>query len=149
MNDSIRVVAICVFRRADCILVSEGFDSIKGTPFYRQLGGGVQRGETTREAVVREIREEIEADVTELKLLGTLENIFTLEDKSGHEIVFVYEGQFDDEATYLKEEFTVREDNGEIHEARWRPLSFFTNYHRLVPDGLTDVISPLRGVRQP
>jgi ADP-ribose pyrophosphatase YjhB (NUDIX family) len=79
MTKDIRVVVLCVFRRFDSILVFEGFDSVKGTPCYRPLGGGVERGETTKQAIIREIREEIDADVTDLKLLGTQENIFTLE----------------------------------------------------------------------
>jgi ADP-ribose pyrophosphatase YjhB (NUDIX family) len=140
MTKDIRVVVLCVFRRFDSILVFEGFDSVKGTPFYRPLGGGVERGETTKQAIIREIREEIDADVTDLKLLGTQENIFTLEGELRHEIVFVYQGRFADEGLYQMEEFTVREDNGETLRASWRPLSFFTEYHRLVPEQLRDML---------
>ena len=141
MSKPIRVVALCVLRRGNSILVFEAFDSVKGTPFYRPLGGGVERGETTKQAIIREIREEIDADVTDLELLGTLENIFTLEGELGHEIVFVYQGRFADETAYLQEEFTIREDNDEVLLARWRPLSSFTDYHRLVPDRLMDLLS--------
>jgi ADP-ribose pyrophosphatase YjhB (NUDIX family) len=141
MSKPIRVVALCVFRKDDSILVFEGFDSVSGTPFYRPLGGGVERGESTKQAIIREIREEIEAEVTDLELLGTLESIFTLEGQLGHEIVFVYQGRFADENAYLQDEFTVREDNGDVLLARWRPLSSFTDYHRLVPERLMELIS--------
>ena len=40
----IRVIAICLFRHDDRILVFEGFDEVKGTHFYRPLGGGVDVG---------------------------------------------------------------------------------------------------------
>jgi 8-oxo-dGTP pyrophosphatase MutT (NUDIX family) len=140
MTNAIRVVALCVFRRADSILVFEGFDSVLGMPFYRPLGGGVNAGETTHQAIIREIREEIEAEITKLALLGTLENIFMLEGKLCHEIVFVYEGQFVDETLNQREEFTIHEDNAQSVLASWRPLSFFTTYHRLVPDGLKELL---------
>ena len=123
MNKGIRVVALCLLQRGDSILVFEGFDSVKGTPFYRPLGGGVERGETTQEAVIREIREEIDSHVTDLKHRGTLESIFTLEGELGHELVFVYQGRFTDQEAYTREEFLVLEDNGEVLVARWRPIS--------------------------
>jgi ADP-ribose pyrophosphatase YjhB (NUDIX family) len=139
--EPIRVVALCVIRRDDSILVFEGFDSVKGTPFYRPLGGGIERGETSQKACMRELKEEIDTEVTDLKLLGVLENIFTLEGKPGHEIVFVYEGRFSDQTVYGREEFVVREDNGEVLKASWRPLSFFNDYHRLVPERLQSLLS--------
>jgi ADP-ribose pyrophosphatase YjhB (NUDIX family) len=136
MDKPIRVVALCVLRRADSILVFEGFDSHKGTPFYRPLGGGVERGETSREACIREITEEIGLEVTDLRILEVVENIFTLEGELGHEVVFVYEARFTDAQAYAREEFLVREDNGDVLQARWRPLSYFNDYHRLVPERL-------------
>jgi NADH pyrophosphatase NudC (nudix superfamily) len=55
----IRVIAICVFRHDDKILVFEAYDTIDKKPFYRPLGGAVEFGETTETAIKREIREEI------------------------------------------------------------------------------------------
>ena len=130
------MIAICVFRSGDRILVFEAFDSVKGTPFYRPLGGGVDAGETTHDAIVREIREEIDAEITDLQLLGVLENLFNLEGEPGHEIVFVYDGRFIDETVYERSELTVHEDNGDILRAVWRSLDSFDSHHRLVPEGL-------------
>lgn len=103
----IRVIAICVFQHNNHILVFEGFDSVKGTPFYRPLGGGVDPGETSLAAVVREIREETGQEVTDLRLLGVLESIFTVDQRTGHEIVFVYDGRFCDEQIYHQTTLTV------------------------------------------
>ena len=138
--DSIRVIAICVFRVDDRILVFEAFDSVKGTPFYRPLGGGVEPGETTLETVRREINEEVGLEVTDLRLLGTLENLFTCEGRPGHEIVFVYDGRFADESAYQRSVLTVTEDNGETLTARWRALDSFDEYHRLVPEALLPLL---------
>ncbi|HLF70446.1 MAG TPA: NUDIX domain-containing protein [Actinomycetota bacterium] len=134
------MIALFVIRRDDSILVFEAFDSAMGSPFYRPLGGGVKRGETSEAAIVREIREELSLEIMDLHLLGTLENIFTYEGELGHEAVFVYEGRFADTASYAVEEFTVTEDDGSALSARWIPLQFFDDYHRLVPRGLKELI---------
>ena len=136
----IRVIAVCVFRVNDSILVFEGFDSSKGSPFYRPLGGAVEFGETTQEALRRELREELELEIANLRLLGTIENIFILEGEKGHEIVYVYDGNFTDKSVYRQESFTVCEDDGEILTARWRDLDFFDDYHRLVPEELRSLL---------
>jgi len=139
-DSSIRVIAVCVIKRDGAILVFEGFDTVKGSAYYRPLGGGVEPGETTQQAVLREIREEIDQDIVGLRALGTIENIFTLEGNPGHEIVFVFEGRFANEAAYEAEEFTVREGNGITLQARWRPMSFFNDHHRLVPEELAQLL---------
>jgi 8-oxo-dGTP pyrophosphatase MutT (NUDIX family) len=136
----IRVVSICLFSHAGHILVFKAFDSVKGTPFYRPLGGGVEPGETTQAAIVREIREEIGRDVANLRLLGTLENIFMHEGNAGHEIVFVYDGSFVDVTLYNCSYLTVQEDSGKVLTARWRRLDSFDDYHRLVPEELYGLV---------
>lgn len=136
----IRVIAICVFQRDTTILVFEAFDPRKGTPFYRPLGGGVDPGETSEAAVIREIREEIGQEITDLRLLGVLESIFTVGERAGHEIVFVYNGRFCDETVYAQPALTIHEDNGETLRAVWRDLASFDDYHRLVPEKLLALI---------
>lgn len=142
-SKNIRVIAICVFRHGEKILVCEYFDSVKKKPFYRPLGGAVEFGETTEAAVRREIREEIGQEITDLKLLTILENIFMNEGKPGHEIVYVYEGRFSDKSAYQRESFEVHEET-ETLMASWQPLSFFNNYHRLVPEALVDLLKKER-----
>ncbi|UED82197.1 NUDIX domain-containing protein [Lysinibacillus sp. CD3-6] len=55
--------AICLFRNDDLILVAEGFDEVKGEFYYRPIGGKIEFGETSAEAIQREVREEIEANI--------------------------------------------------------------------------------------
>ncbi len=52
-------------------------------------GGGVQAGETLREAICREADEEVGAVLQELRLFGVYSNFF--EGKSDHIVVFVCE----------------------------------------------------------
>jgi ADP-ribose pyrophosphatase YjhB (NUDIX family) len=113
---------------------------VKGSPFYRPLGGAVEFGETTEAAIDRETMEEVGLEVTDLKLLNVMENLFVLEGNPGHEIVYVYDGRFTDTSAYRRESFVVTEDNGEILKASWRTLDSFNGYHRLVPEALMSLL---------
>ena len=139
--NAIRVIAICLFRRDDQILVFAGFDRVKGTAYYRPLGGGVDAGETSAQALVREMQEELGAEVTDLQLVGVLESIFTVDERAGHEIVFVYDGRFVDESFYTRPLIEAVEDNGTVLHATWRPLTFFNAQHRLVPQQLMALLT--------
>lgn len=48
------------------------------------------------DAFIREIHEETETEITNIKYIGTLENIFTFNGGAGHEIVQVYDASFVD-----------------------------------------------------
>ncbi|MBN1692400.1 MAG: NUDIX domain-containing protein [Dehalococcoidales bacterium] len=139
MPKNIRVIAICIFRRGNSVLVCEYFDSFDKKPFYRPLGGAVEYGETTEAAIRREIREEIRQEIVDLKLMRIIENIFVHEGKPGHEIVYVYEGRFTDKSAYQQESFEVHEET-EIMKASWRDLDSFNDYHRLVPGELVRLL---------
>ncbi len=139
MPKNIRVIAICIFRRGNSVLVCEYFDSVDKKPFYRPLGGAVEYGETTEAAIRREIQEEIRQEISELKMLTVLENIFVNEGKPGHEIAYVYEGRFTDKSAYEQESFEVHEET-EIMKASWRDLNSFNDYHRLVPEELITLL---------
>jgi ADP-ribose pyrophosphatase YjhB (NUDIX family) len=131
----IRVISVCVFRHGDSILVSEGIDTVKQERFARPLGGGVEQGETSAQAIVREIREELGQAITELRLLGVLENIFQYQGQPGHEVVFVYDARFVDESRYDRDELPMCEA-GWTTPAKWRLLGSFGPECRLVPEGL-------------
>ena len=135
----IRVIAISLFRRGGEILVTEGFDTVNNLRYARPLGGGVEVGETSEQAIVREIREEIGAEVRDLKLLGVLENLFELEGKQHHEVVFVYDGRFVDESLYQSNEIALL-DGGWRTGAIWRPLEWFSEECMLTPVGIEKLL---------
>jgi ADP-ribose pyrophosphatase YjhB (NUDIX family) len=140
---SIRPVVICLFRKGDRILVSESYDSSEGYYFCRPLGGGIEFGEHSRDALLREIREELDAEVERLELVGVLENIFVCEGARGHEIVFVYDAEFKDRGVYERGELRgYRAETDEGFVARWRsPEEIRARNVRLVPEGLADLLS--------
>ncbi len=96
----IRPLVICLFRHNGKILVSEERDPTKDEIFYRPLGGGIEFGEHSTEALHRELMEEIGAEVKDLVYLGTLENIYIFDGEPGHEIVQVYDGALTDSGLY-------------------------------------------------
>ncbi len=140
LNLRIRPLAICVFHRDGRILVNEAVDNVARTRYFRPLGGGIEFGERAISAAEREIREELGAEITELQLLGTLENIFTHQGQPGHEIVFVFDGRFRNEALYSKSHLEGRESSGEPLKAVWRTRSGFSASSPLYPNGLLELL---------
>lgn len=126
------------------ILVSEGYDRVKKETFYRPLGGTVEFGENGRQTVEREVKEEIGADVTNIRYLGAIENIFTYEGRPGHEIVLVYQADFPDPSLYERTEISGLEEFPEGMmpiKAVWKPTRHFRRRELpLYPDGLMDLL---------
>ncbi|MGB1286360.1 MAG: NUDIX hydrolase, partial [Aggregatilineales bacterium] len=91
------------------------------------------------DTLAREVKEEIDADVCDLRYLGTLENIFTYNGKPGHELVMLFDGAFVDEFRN-QDDYVVEGMNGErsLYIAEWKPLSFFRGDDAppLYPNGL-------------
>lgn len=140
----IRALAICIFRQNDRILVNQGFDSVKGEHFYRPLGGGIEFGELGVDTICRELMEElqVEVDRESLKLLGTLENIFTFEGLPGHEINLIYDGALKDIGLYDQAEIIGIDaaDGEEIH-ALWKHIDDLqTGKSILYPTGLLEML---------
>ena len=145
VKGSIRPVAICLCSRDGAILVFEEYDTVKQQVYYRPLGGGIEFGELGAETVRRELREEIGAEVQDVRYVGALENIFTCEGEAGHEIVMVYDGRLTDASLYEKEVIHGREEEANLSFlAYWRPLAGFAapGSPPLYPDGLLEMISP-------
>ena len=138
----IRALVLCLFRDGDRILVSRDYDSVKRNYYYRPLGGGIEFGETSRDAIVREIREELGAEIEDVRWLGTLENIFTLEGEPGHEIVLVYDARFVDRLLYEQDVVLGQEPEiGATFQAEWMTLEdLVKSPARFVPEGLATLI---------
>jgi ADP-ribose pyrophosphatase YjhB (NUDIX family) len=142
MKNHVRPIAIAVIKRKrppgrrdregafckeDAILVAKGYDSHKDETFYRPLGGTIEFGEPSEQTVRRELHEETGLELCDVRYLATIENIFTHQGQTGHEIVMVYSARLA-EATaqaYERDEIQGVEDNGQPFVARWMPLSHF------------------------
>ena len=139
----IRPIAICIFRRNDRILVAEGYDPVKEEHFYRPLGGGIEFGEYSDQTIHRELREEIQADVSELTYLGTHENIYVFNGTPGHQIVRVYDGLLKDEMLYEQPVIVGQElDIETSFQAVWKDIQEFREGRSILyPTGLLEMLT--------
>lgn len=101
--------------------------------FYRLIGGGVELGETHRSAVIREVREELQAEIHDLEYLGMVENIFRFEGELGHEIVAIYTGRLDPAPTEVGAVLT--ESNGAVVPVTWQSFDDLDTTVPLYPAG--------------
>jgi ADP-ribose pyrophosphatase YjhB (NUDIX family) len=88
--------------------------------YHRLIGGGVELGETHREAIVREVDEELGATIDDLTFLASVENIFRIDGVLGHEVVFLYAGRLVPQPAALGALLT--ESDGSVVPVVWRPF---------------------------
>lgn len=136
-KENIKVKSLCLIEKNNKILVAEGYDHIKNDYYYRPLGGTMEFGERSIHTVKRESLEELNAEVIDLRFFCLTENIFEVDGKLGHEIVFVYKGTFSDESLYLQDELTGIKSNGIQFRCLWLDINDCKNkLYRLVPEEL-------------
>jgi 8-oxo-dGTP pyrophosphatase MutT (NUDIX family) len=138
---NIRAKSVCVFRKDGKVLLAESFDPAKNEKYLSPVGGGIDFGERSADAAIREVQEELGAEASKLKLLGVIENLFNFNNQEGHDIVFVYEAEFKDHSIYQKNVLQGIETNGHTFEARWYDLSIIKNSATSVyPKGIIEML---------
>ena len=131
-SSKIRVLALGLIQNRDeqrrsqghQIFVSQGYDTSKQKTFYRALGGGIDFGESSLDALKREFKEEIQAELTNIDYLGCLENIFVYENNIQHELIQLYSCDFVDLKFYELEELKFMEKKRK-KKALWVPIKLF------------------------
>lgn len=122
-------------------MLAEGFDPAKNEKYLSPVGGGIDVGEKSRDAAIREVKEELGEEVDQLKLLGVIENIFMFNGQEGHEIVFIYEAKFKDSDIYQKHVLPGIETSGHRFEARWYDLKHIKSRETPVyPQGIIEML---------
>ena len=106
-------------------------------PFQRPLGGHVEFGEHATDTIHREFGEEIGQVVTDVRLLGVLENIFGWRGETEHEVVFIFTAAFADAAAYEVEEQPILDNAG--RRVIWRAADAVSP--PLYPAGLSELIA--------
>ncbi len=138
-----RVLALGVFGRRDQVLLSHFEDAVTGERLARPPGGGLLFGETSEQAIRREMREELGVELSSVRLLGVLESLFHFEGKRGHNVEFIYAVTAADLGLYERDE-TWGEDDGPGPAGttpvlfRWSALT--VEGTRLVPQGLRELL---------
>jgi ADP-ribose pyrophosphatase YjhB (NUDIX family) len=131
-------MAVIVRPRDGALLVSEY--TAPASPdevFARPLGGHVEFGEYAADTVRREFAEEIGQELTSLRLLGVLENIFSWHEHPEHEVVFIFTAAFADPAAYEIGEQPIADNAG--RRVIWRPAE--ATSPPLYPAGLSELIA--------
>lgn len=128
----IRPIVLGIAIKNNKLLVEEGFDNIKNQTFYRCLGGGIEFLEKSSDALKREFKEEIGANIIIKDFLGISENIFTYEGKNAHEIIFFYSIELPD--NNYKNEYHIVDEN-DSYLAKWIDINDFKNKSKILyPD---------------
>jgi len=141
--ERIRPIALGIIRRRDQILVFEGPEPDSGGwIYYRPLGGTIEFGELGHQALVREMREELSAEIENVRYLGICENLFHAPDgRAAHEIALLYEADLADRSLYEKEEMQSVEDSGQTFRVLWKSLATFQRGDApLYPNGLLELL---------
>lgn len=138
----IRVVAIGLHWRDGRLLAAEVRDDAGRLKGVRPLGGEIEFGENWQAALMREFNEELGIGVSITSEPSMLENIFMHEGSTGHEVVFVAEVAFPEDAFAGQERIDFREDDGEQIVARWFDLADLDieGAPSLYPTGLKDLL---------
>lgn len=117
----IKVKAMCIIRHQDKLLVCRYFDNTKQQYFYRLLGGSMEFGETAEETMRREIKEEINSELEDLRFLQMVENVFTYENQPGHEVIFLFSGTITRTELYEQTDIIITEPTEDV-EGFWVPI---------------------------
>lgn len=75
-----------------------------GREYYFLPGGHIEFGETMREALKRELQEEMGARITALQFIGGIENLFDQNETKKHEVSFVFHVDIDLDTVISREE---------------------------------------------
>jgi 8-oxo-dGTP pyrophosphatase MutT (NUDIX family) len=109
-----------VFIQGGKALVHRG----RGDDFYALPGGRVEMFEETDDALVREIKEELRADIRIERLLWICENFYEYGGEKVHEICYYYSAEFLNLAQIQSDgSFWTTELDGSDLEFVWLPLA--------------------------
>lgn len=117
-HKNIRALSLALIENKGEILACAGIDRFKNTEHYRLVGGGIDFGESSVNALRREIREELGLEILKPELLSIFENIFTFNGKPGHEIIFLYRVKLKAKSAYQRTYFSIL-DSRRGHKAVW------------------------------
>lgn len=105
------------------------------------IGGRIQEGEDSIEALKREVKEEIGFDTQYVCPIAIVENFYDAKDRYYHEILFVHELKFIDKSVYNLESYEPAEiEKKDVLKFKWIRLSD-DNEYKFVPKMLKKLLT--------
>ncbi len=145
MAKKIRAIALGLIEHKGHVFVSKSADPKTQETFYRFLGGGIDFGETSEAALLREFVEEVQAELTQVEYVTCLDNIFEYNGKPKHELIQLFRAQFVDARFYQLEAGFRFVEGDRIDQAIWIPVAkVLSGELRLVPQSCWSYLSPAR-----
>lgn len=133
-------MTLCIIKDGNRILAGDGYDEVKKEEFFRILGGGIEFGETSEEALKREFQEELATDLKNIQYVTTVENLFTFEGKNGHQIIIIYRADLANKSLYQEDGIPIM-DTKKKHKAFWKDISEFKEGKTILyPNGILKFI---------
>ncbi len=114
--DQIRPNALVIICKGGKLLAQKSIDKHTGQFFGRLIGGGIEFGEKSNEALHRELHEELNVNLKNEKFLAVIENIFEHNGKRGQEITFLYKGDIEEKEAYKEERLKILDKENEFAE---------------------------------
>ncbi|MEM3670934.1 MAG: NUDIX domain-containing protein [Thermoprotei archaeon] len=111
--------AFCIFSVEDSVLVYRMKDEHSGSTFYRFVGGKVNFGEKSADTICREVKEETGLELRNPRLLTVVENVFTYNGVTRHEVDFIYDGTLSGKAHQPGDTLQC-DDDGRKFVAKWK-----------------------------
>ncbi len=107
--------------------------------YYALIGGRIKIGENSRDAIKREVLEEIGKEIKTTEYIATIENFFKSDNTKYHEILFVYKAEFIDEED-RKIENTLKNIEGEDKiQYEWIKLDEINKY-KIYPKEIKEIL---------
>jgi 8-oxo-dGTP pyrophosphatase MutT (NUDIX family) len=123
--DSVRPKVIGIAMKENHLLVCEVLNDYGVLKGWCPLGGGIEFGETSEDALRREILEELGCGISISGRPLICDNIFEHHGVKGHEIVLAYPIICDNPHIYTQQRFQIQESKGSLHWVEWIEMERF------------------------
>jgi ADP-ribose pyrophosphatase YjhB (NUDIX family) len=131
-KEKIQCVALGVVVKNNFILTYSVEDKVSKDIFYRLIGGHIDFGEPSEVALIREFKEEIDAEINIVKQLDVFENIYFYNGNNCHEFVSLFLVEFLDDEIYELESIVGHEGPSRTYKASWVPIEDFKNNKKIL-----------------